>query len=51
MPKYDVVGSVTPISGIEKDTDQLDDEELNDSIIVGSETSGQLSILLKAFGR
>jgi len=49
MPKHSVLGSVKPLSGIEKDPDQLQYEELNGPLIVDSETSDNLSTLFAPF--
>ena len=49
MPKHSVLGSVKPLSGIEKDPDQLHYEELNGPIIVDSETSDNLSTIFAPF--
>jgi RNA polymerase primary sigma factor len=49
MPKHSVLGSVKPLSRIEKDPDQLHYDELNGPIIVDSETSDNLSTLLAPF--
>jgi len=49
MPKHSVIGRVKPLSGTEKDPDQLHYEELNGPVIVGSETSDHLATLFTPF--
>jgi len=49
MPKHSVLGSVKPLSGIEKDPDQLHYEELNGPLTVDSEPSDHLSTLFTSF--
>ena len=49
MPKRSVLGSVKPLSGIEKDPDQLNYDESNGPVVVDSDSSDQLSTLFSAF--
>ena len=50
MPKHSVLGSVKqPLSGIEKDPDQLNYEDLNGPLVLDSGASDQLSTLFTAF--
>ncbi len=49
MPKHSVIGRVKPLSGTEKDPDQLHYEELNGPVIVDSETSDHLATLFTPF--
>jgi RNA polymerase primary sigma factor len=50
MSKHSVLGSVKPLSGIEKDSDQINYEELHGPLAVDSDSSDQLSTLFTAFG-
>ena len=49
MPKHSVLGSVKPLSGIEKDPDQLNYDDSNGQLVVGSDSPDQLSTLFSGF--
>ena len=49
MPKHSFLGSVKPLSGIEKDPDQLNYDDSNGPLVVDSDSSDQLSTLFSGF--
>jgi len=49
MPKHSVLGRVKPLSGIRKDPDQLQYDELNGPLTVDSEASDHLATLFPSF--
>ncbi len=49
MPKHSVLGGVKPLSGIEKDPDQANYDDLNGPLILDSDSSDQLSTLFSVF--
>ncbi|MDT7041510.1 RNA polymerase sigma factor RpoD [Candidatus Nitronereus thalassa] len=50
MSKHSLLGNVKPLSGMDKDSDQLHYDELRGPLAVDSDSSDQLSTLFTAFG-